>query len=250
MQAVRESPARPLAPLGRWVADGRLLEDSPAVRAAVAHAGHLRATLADTVRPTFFRTSLRTMHANDAVDRLSSPASGCALLAHLVHRSAPAWTVEIGSAFGVASVAIAVAVAGDGRARFDGIELEEWKASIADAAVRAVLGERGRVHAGPAEQRLPELLERRAVPIDLAFVDALHTYDATWAEHRLLAAATAPGAIVVYDDVWWSDDMHRCWEAIAQGPDVTDALLVAGRWGVVRYIGAARRPAGLSAGLS
>jgi predicted O-methyltransferase YrrM len=250
VQAVRESPTRPLAPLGRWVADGRLLEDAPAVRAAVAHAEHLRATLADTVRPTFFRTGLRTMHANDAVDRLSSPAPGCALLAHLVERAAPTWTVEIGSAFGVASVAIAVTLASNAEARFDGIELEDWKASIADAAVRAVLGGRARVHGGPAEGLLPALVERRDTPIDFAFVDALHTYDATWAEHRVLAAATAPGAIVVYDDVWWSNDMHRCWEAIARGPDVTDAMLVAGRWGVVRYIGAARRPAGLSAGLS
>ncbi len=220
------------------------------MRAAVAHAEHLRTTLADTVRPTFFRTGLRTMPANDAVDRLSSPAPGCALLAHLVERASPRWTVEIGSAFGVASVAIAVALARDGDARFDGIELEEWKASIADAAVRAVLGERARVHGGPAQERLPALLERRAAPIDFAFVDALHTYDATWAEHRLLAGATAPGAIVVYDDVWWSEDMHRCWEAIARGPDVTDAMLVAGRWGVVRYIGSARRPAGIAAGLS
>ena len=190
------------------------------------------------------------MNANDALARLSSPAPGCALLAHLIACAEPAWVVEIGSAFGVASVAMALALRSAGHGRFDGIELEEWKASIADAAVRAVLGEYGAVHAGAAERLLPDLIERRAMPIDFAFVDALHTYDATWAEHRLLAAATAPGALVVYDDVRWSEDMHRCWEAIARGPDVTDAVLVAGRWGVTRYIGAARRPAGLATELS
>jgi predicted O-methyltransferase YrrM len=249
-QPVRESRARPLVSLARWVADGHLLDEPPPVRAALAHAEHLRATLAGTARATWFRVGLRAMDASDALARLSSPAPACSLLAHLVAGAEPTWAVEIGSGFGVASVAIAAALALAGRGRFDGIELEDWKATLADAAVRAVLGERGAVHAGGAELVLPALVDRRAMPIDFAFVDALHTYEATWAEHRALAAATAPGALVVYDDVWWSEDMHRCWEAIARGPDVTDAVLVGGRWGVTRYVGAAERPVGLSTGLS
>ncbi len=238
-QSIRESRERPLVPFARWVTEGHLLDDAAPVRAAVTHAEHLRKTLAGTVRTTWLRWGLRSMDASDALARLSSPAPACALLAELIARTAPAWVVEIGSAFGVASVAMASALVAGGRGRFDGIELEDWKAALADAAVRAVLGDRGAVHAGGVESVLPALVDRRATRIDFAFVDALHTYDATWAEHRLLVAATAPGAVVVYDDVSFSDDMRRCWSAIARAPEVTDAVLVSGRWGVTRYAGTA-----------
>jgi predicted O-methyltransferase YrrM len=242
-QSIRESRDRSLAPLARWIAEGHLLDDAPPVRAALAHTEHLRATLAGTVRPTWLRWGIRDMDAGEALDRLSSPAPACALLAHLIAVANPAWVVEIGSAFGVASVAMASALALGGRGRFDGIELEEWKAELADAAVRDILGDRGAVHAGPVENVFPALVARRAVRLDFAFVDALHTYDATWAEHRLLAAAAAPGALVVYDDVSFSDEMRRCWGAIARAPDVTDAVLVSGRWGIARYAAAAEAAA-------
>jgi predicted O-methyltransferase YrrM len=247
-QPIRESRERPLAPLAGWVGEGHLLDDAPPVRAALAHTEHLRAMLAGTVRPTWLRWGLRSMDAGEALSRLSSPAPACALLSHLVASTEPAWVVEIGSAFGVASVAMASALGRIGRGRFDGIELEEWKAALADTAVRAILRDRGAVHAGPVEDVLPTLVRRHAMRIDFAFVDALHTYDATWAEHHLLAAAAAPGALVVYDDVSFSDDMRRCWGDIARAPDVTDAVLVSGRWGVARYAGG--EVAGISSGLS
>jgi predicted O-methyltransferase YrrM len=249
-QPARESAARPLAPLARFVGAGGLLDDAPAARAALAHAERLRTSLSGTVRDTWLRWGLRSMDAGEALSRLSSPAPACALLAHLVASAGPGWVVEIGSAFGVASVAMATALAAIGRGRFDGIELEPWKAELANDAVRAVLGERARVHAGPVEDVLPALLAEHGRPIDFAFVDALHTYEATWAEHRLLAAAVAPGATVVYDDVPFSDEMRRCWAAIAQAPEVTDALLVAGRWGVARYAGAEARTASGAPALS
>jgi predicted O-methyltransferase YrrM len=238
-QAARESAGRPLAPLASFVREGGLLGDAPAARAAIEHAERLRTSLAGTVRDTWLRWGLREMDAGEALSRLSSPAPACALLARLVAGAEPGWVVEIGSAFGVASVAMATALAATGRGRFDGIELEPWKAELANDAVRVVLGERGRVHAGAVETVLPALLAERGRPIDFAFVDALHTYDATWAEHRMLAAAVAPGATVVYDDVPFSDEMRQCWAAIARAPEVTDALLVAGRWGVARYAGTA-----------
>ena len=104
--------------------------------------------------------------------------------------------------------------------------------------------------AGAAALALPPPLQSRMTQLPASLQHELRAHDATWAAHRVLAAATAPGAIVVYDDVWWSPEMHRCFEAIACGPDVTDAVRVSGRGGVTRYVGAAERPAGLSTRLS
>lgn len=243
VQPVRQSAGRPLARLTTWIEQGGLAERPVPVVHALQHAERLRAELQGTVRDTWMRLSLRAADASEAVAALSSPAPACALLHRLVLLARPAWVVELGSAFGIASVAMAGALATLGTGRFDGVELEGWKADLADRAVRALLGERGRVHEGRVEDVFPALAAARDTPLGMAFVDAVHTFDATWAHHRLLAARVAPGGLVVYDDASWSDDMRRCWAAVADAPEVTDAVLVAGRWGVARYRGAAVTPA-------
>jgi hypothetical protein len=66
----------------------------------------------------------------------------------------------------------------------------------------------------------------------------MHTYEATMGYHRILSQCVADGAIVVYDDIGWSDGMAQFWQEVVNEPNITDAVSLGNRWGVVRYAGA------------
>lgn len=235
----KRSDAWPFEPfLERVRTDPRRLAPEAEIDRVEARAREVRRRLRGVVRQTSYGKGVARAAAAGVCQRVSSPRTGMALLYALVEIYKPRWVVELGSAFGVGSTALTLALASGGRedARFDGVEFEEWRAKIADSGVREILGDRARVHPGDIAKALPRLA-REAAPgerIGMAFVDAEHTFDATLGYHRLLLPMLEPGAIVVYDDTEWSDEMRRAWKAIVADPRVTDALSLGKRWGVIR----------------
>ncbi len=239
----KRSGAWPFEPLLERVRqDVRGLAPPSEVDRIEARAREVRRKLRGVVRTTAFGKGVAKAAASGVCQRVSSPRQGMALLYSLVDLYKPGWVVEFGSGFGVGSAALALALQAGGRedARFDGIEYEDWRAAIADEGVRAILGDRARVHAGDIAKALPRIVREAragATPdrrIGMAFVDAEHTYEATTGYHRALLPLLEPGAIVAYDDTEWSEGMQRAWRAIVADERVTDALSLGRRWGVVR----------------
>ncbi len=189
--------------------------------------------LTGQTRETSYRHQIQSMDAGEVFSTVSSPASALNLI-YLAALAAPeGWRVELGSAFGIGTIAICQAEL-DTQNPVDGIEFEDWRAEIANEGVIEILQGRAAVHPGRIEDVLPQQAPHRP-KIGFAFVDAMHTYEATIGYHKLIESHATPGALVLYDDLAWSKHMERAWKDIVASPSVTDAIRIDRRWGLVRY---------------
>jgi predicted O-methyltransferase YrrM len=94
----------------------------------------------------------------------------------------------------------------------------------------ALLGlDRIEVRVGTFAETLPGVLVEG--PLDYAFVDGHHQERATL-EYFELLAPHARGALLVFDDIRWSDGMLSAWERIAADPRIALAVDFGG-YGVV-----------------
>ena len=57
--------------------------------------------------------------------------------------------------------------------------------------------------------------------IDLAFIDGNHNKDATIKYFNLLIENMNENAILIFDDIHWSNDMEKAWEEIKESTKVT-----------------------------
>ena len=147
----------------------------------------------------------------------SKPPLGSRLLFLLVRRFRPRVCLELGCCLGISAAFQAAALALNG----DGGRL--WSLEGAPALARAArrnlaqLALDVEVVEGRFQDTLPPLLSA-IDPIDYAFVDGHHDELATLEYFERVVSACAPRALLVFDDIRWSDGMRRAWETIARDP--------------------------------
>ncbi len=234
----KRSAQWPFDPLVQWVHTNGARQLPDALKPVFEREHDLHKSLHGVVRETSFRNTVALADAAQVCTRVSSPRRGKALLHELVRIHQPQWILELGSAFGIGSLAMAAALDADASTRIDGIEYEPWRAKIAQEGLTQLHPRAGRIHAGRIEDLLPEIVDGASPGPDLAFVDAEHTWQATMGYHRLLSSCVRPGAIVIFDDIGWSPDMRRFWEDVVRDERITDAIALGDRWGITRYAGA------------
>lgn len=154
--------------------------------------------------------------------RRSKRAPWTSTLFALVSRTHVRNGLELGTAYGISAAFQAAAqAAGDG-GRFTTIEGDPAQAAIA----RANLGELG-LEVDVVEGRFQDVLADvagRLAPLDYVFVDGHHERDATIGYFEALLPALADGAVVVFDDVSWSDGMRDAWRILGEHDRVAAAL--------------------------
>ena len=69
-----------------------------------------------------------------------------------------------------------------------------------------------------------EILQSGLERVDVAFVDANHTYQASMKYFDLLAEKTHEKSVVVMDDIHHSDEMERAWQEICADERVTSTI--------------------------
>ena len=69
-----------------------------------------------------------------------------------------------------------------------------------------------------------EELERDLSCIDLAYVDANHTYEATLSYFDVLAGKTHEKSVIVVDDIHYSEEMEKAWKEICADERVTSTI--------------------------
>lgn len=185
-------------------------------------------------RNTSYRHQWIEMDCGECAQHVSSPEKGGKLCYKIIKLYKPNSVVEIGSAFGVGSMYICQALKENGFGFLKGIEYEPWRADIANLNLKKHWSDQGIIYAGRCEDLLLELftLENK---INFAFIDAVHKYDNCMEYHSLLKKTVSEGAIALFDDINWSDDMRRYWKDLIMDNSISDALLIDERWGLVRY---------------
>ncbi len=72
---------------------------------------------------------------------------------------------------------------------------------------------------GNFDDTLPTTL-KTLQQIDLAFIDGNHRYDATINYFKQILPYTKTNTILIFDDIYWSEDMTRAWNEIKIHPTV------------------------------
>ena len=68
---------------------------------------------------------------------------------------------------------------------------------------------------GLYDQTLPEVLKSK-IRFDLVFIDGNHQYEATLNYFEMLKDNLADKAMVIFDDIYWSEGMRRAWREICE----------------------------------
>ncbi|QEC52123.1 putative O-methyltransferase YrrM [Anseongella ginsenosidimutans] len=133
------------------------------------------------------------------------------LLYSLVKRARPAYCLELGTNLGVSAMyQLAALQRHNGHlATFEGVESY---AGIAENNFRDLQLGGFTITVGRFGDTLPSFLQEQNPAIDFAFIDGHHDEHATKEYYQLLQPYLNDRAIVIFDDINWSDGMRKAWD--------------------------------------
>jgi methyltransferase family protein len=160
---------------------------------------------------------------------MSLPTLWCVLLMRLVRELVPSSCLELGTAFGISGAYQAAALELNGGGSLTTLEgARDW-ADIAEQGFSELGLGRVETLVGPIEETFAAAA--RSGPFDYAFVDAEHSEQAIRSYFHLMAPHLSPGAVVVFDDIDWSEGTWRSWQAIRRHERIARSASL-GRMGV------------------
>lgn len=157
----------------------------------------------------------------------SKPPDWGRFLYRVVRELRPERCLELGTSVGMSGSYIGAGLAANDHGRLITIEGQEQSARVADDVFRQVgVDVRVELLVGAFADRLPGALEELG-GVDLAFVDGHHQYAPTMSYFATIVEATAPGGLLVFDDVTYAlGDMQAAWRDIRTDPRVTGSMTV------------------------
>jgi predicted O-methyltransferase YrrM len=165
----------------------------------------------------------RIAEAREAIRWMSIPPVLGALCTRIVRELEPRSCLELGTGFGLSTAYQAAALELNGAGKVTSLDIEGM-ADLADACLQALgLSHRVELVRGRIERTISEAVER-AAPIDLALLDADHTEQGTLSAFEAVATGLAGDAVVIVDDINWTDGMRAAWSALRAGPRVRAAV--------------------------
>jgi predicted O-methyltransferase YrrM len=154
------------------------------------------------------------------------------LYAWLVLQRRPETVVEFGSAFGVSGMYFMTGLQAAGSGHLYSFEINPSWADIAETNIRS-LGSALTLTRGSFEDHVDRTVPG---PIDLAFVDGIHSYEFVTQQFALLLQRMRPGGLLLFDDINFSRlgaRMQEAWQEIAGHPQVVAAVEVQRQLGIV-----------------
>ena len=135
--------------------------------------------------------------------------------------------LELGSGVGISACYL---TAGNPNAQLITVEGSPGRAAIAAANLRA-MNPRPRVVNAMFDSVLDEWLPRLSGTLDIVHIDGQHERVSTLHYFERIKPHLSSGALVIFDDIHWSDDMSRAWDELARSRDVSFAVNT-GRYGI------------------
>jgi predicted O-methyltransferase YrrM len=163
-------------------------------------------------------------------DVRSTPMQGD-LYAWLVTQRRPRTVVEFGSGFGVSGMYFTAGLEENGFGHLYSFEINEDWAQVAERAI-AKVSNRFTLTRGAFEDHVDAV----PGPIDLAFVDGIHTYDFVMKQWEILQPRMSAGGLVLFDDIRYGQGMHEAWLEIARSAPVAGAVEFRYRLGVMQCL--------------
>lgn len=144
----------------------------------------------------------------------------------------PSVLVEFGSAFGVSGMFWLAGLETAAKGHLYTFEPNEIWAEVARSNLAAI-SDRFTLTVGTFEDNLNVLPDQ---PIDMAFIDAIHTSEFVGPQFDLVAARSRPGSIIILDDINFSTDMRGFWLDLAVQPRIRAAAMLGERVGIVELV--------------
>jgi Predicted O-methyltransferase len=138
-------------------------------------------------------------------------------LFRLVHYYQPTTILELGTAFGLGTAALAL---GNPKARVCSLEGCPNLSAYARKQLESIEIKNVEIVTGRFETVLEPVLNRLK-QIDLAFFDGNHRKDPTWNYFLKALPFKSESTVFVFDDIHWSKEMETVWEMIRQHESVS-----------------------------
>lgn len=161
----------------------------------------------------------------------STPDKWGELIFNLIREFKPENCLELGTCLGVSAAYQISALRLNGKGRFITIEGSRELAQLADNNLKNLDCDNYTIHVGRFMEVLPNVLSINE-PIDFAFIDGHHDKVATQEYYELLYPFLSEHAVVIFDDINWSEGMNEVWKYLylnGQGIEVAFDLY---KWGI------------------
>ncbi len=147
-------------------------------------------------------------------DEVRTDANTGSFFTWLVEHKKPSVVLEFGAAFGVSGMYWLVGMEANGFGQLLSFEPNTLWASIAEKNFSAI-SNRFLLTQDTFEKHALRL-KQEDVKVDIAFIDAIHTSEFVHQQLNLVLQIAAPGALIILDDINFSEDMRRCWKEVSQ----------------------------------
>lgn len=136
----------------------------------------------------------------------------------------PLQIIELGTSLGITTAYLASA---DSRNRVVTLEGSGELLKIAQGVWRALRLENIEWVEGAIDDTLLSYVRaqaQKAQPVDIAYIDANHTYEATFRYVSALLPLMPEKGILIIDDIHYSEEMEQAWEALKTDSRVTTSM--------------------------
>lgn len=190
----------------------------------------LRAELLSSTETVWFKTRESEVPVGNICRDASVSSDWGRFLFRLVRERRPSTCLELGTSLGLSASYQAAALDLNGKGRLLTVEVSEPLSRLASANLQRLGASRAEVRLGGFQDVLGALLSEIA-PVDFAFIDGNHLEDRTIEYFEQIAPCASAGAILIFDDISWSDGMARAWATI-QSSDKVVSTVDLGRLGI------------------
>ena len=156
----------------------------------------------------------------DVARTASRPYFWSLLLFKLIKEFQPVSCLELGTCLGISGAYQAAALKVNNEGTLITLEGAESLASRARHHFVSLGLDNVSVVVGRFQDTLDEVLDRCG-SLDYAFIDGHHDEHATLAYFEKIGPFLSPGAVLVFDDISWSDGMKRAWRSIEKTEKIT-----------------------------
>ena len=145
------------------------------------------------------------------------------VLFRLIREFEPTTCFEMGTNIGISGAYQASALKLNEKGVLTSLELSSSKIDVARRLFSTLKLENVEFVCGKFQDTLEEQLDIHK-PIDCIFIDGHHNGNATIEYFNQIAPRLSENALVVFDDINWSDDMKNAWKLLRRDPRLSVAV--------------------------